>query len=131
VQLLLAQPVAPGWLVFPVATVAMLAVAGHWLALARSSMPESRKRIRSACGVVMLLAIPILAYAFGVADAADHRRFVLAWMLACGLLLIVVLLAIADVVNNVRIARRERAMLRDEMRAAREQLAQADKTPRA
>ena len=73
----------------PVAAVALLVTAGHWIALARAEMPAGRKRLRTANGLVMMMAIPVLAYGFGAVDTADHRRFVLTWLAASGLIIIV------------------------------------------
>ena len=41
-------PLAPAWLVLPMAAVVMLLLAGHCQAIQRVPMPDSRKRIRTA-----------------------------------------------------------------------------------
>jgi hypothetical protein len=108
------QALAPAWLVFPLSAIVLLAVAAHVLVLWRSEMPESRRRIRMASALVMMLALPVLALALGGLDPAkDQRTFVLAWMLATGLILIVVVLAGADILNTLRLYRRELKELRE------------------
>jgi hypothetical protein len=115
----LAQSIAPKWFVLPLAFIALLVVAVHWMALGKAQMPVVRKRLRTANGLVMMLAIPVLAYSFGVVDVEDKRRFVLAWMTSAGLLIIVLLLAIIDLMQTFAVARQERMVLRDEFLVAR------------
>lgn len=115
---------APAWLVLPMAVVALVAVGGHMRAVARSTMPASRKRIRTANGWLMLLLIPLLAYGFGLATPADKGVFVLVWLAAIALLWMVVMLAAIDILNSWRLGRRERESLRAEILAARAMLKQ-------
>jgi hypothetical protein len=115
----LAQAIAPAWFVLPLSALALLVVAGHWVALGRADMPMTRKRLRSANGLVMLFSIPVLAYSFGIADTAQPRRFVLAWMLSAGLLVIVLALAGLDLLYTLRLALAERRSFRAEFRDAR------------
>ncbi|MEM9066308.1 MAG: hypothetical protein AAGB51_12550 [Planctomycetota bacterium] len=117
-----ADPLAPSWLVLPLALVAMVLIAGHLLAVRGADMPESRRRIRSAADVVMLVLSPILAYAFGIATPADTRTFTLVWAACVGLLFAVILLAFLDSANNVRLHRRELRQLGREARATREEI---------
>lgn len=123
--------IAPAWLVVPMAAVTAVVIAGHMLAMraARDRIPPSRMRIRMASGVIMLILVPVLAYGFGVADATDPRGFVLAWLAAMGLLAMVVLLALIDMGNNMRLAReagrelaREAARLKAELHAELEKM---------
>ncbi len=109
-----AQSIAPAWFVLPMAVVALLVTAGHWISLARAEMPAARKRLRTANGLVMMLAIPVLAYGFGVVDTTDHRRFVLTWMAASGLIIIVVALAALDLCATFVLAHKARRDLRAE-----------------
>jgi protein-S-isoprenylcysteine O-methyltransferase Ste14 len=99
---------APWWAVLPLALLTLLVLAGHVLSLARIEMPASRRRIRTANGLVMMLTVPLGAYAVGIADPRqDQRSFVLAWMMVAGLLLVVLLVAGLDIVNTWRLHRRE------------------------
>lgn len=119
--LLLAQssgPVAPAWVIIPVACVAMLVVAAHVIALGKAEMPASRRRIRSASGALMLLTIPILAYASSMVSPSQTRLFILSWALGVGLLTLVVALALLDMLNTLRLHRAEKAALRRSLREA-------------
>lgn len=97
------DPIAPLWLVGPLAVLAMLAIAAHVLLLWQAEIPPSRRRIRLFNGVVMLFGTPIAAYAFGVVTPAQQAMFQFAWLLTAGLLLIVLLLAILDALNSIRL----------------------------
>ena len=115
----LGASIAPWWAVLPVALLTLIVTAGHWIALARADMPASRKRLRTANGLVMMLATPVLAYGFGVVDTADQRRFVLTWMLATGLITIVLVLALLDLCATFAIARQAHRQLLTEFALAK------------
>jgi len=117
-----ATPIAPTWLVLPMALVTMVLIAGHLQAVRIADMPESRRRIRSAADVVMLVLSALLAYAFGIATPAHPRLFTLAWSACIGLLVVVLLLAFMDSANNLRLHRREMRALRDQSRVSRRKL---------
>lgn len=106
--MMLAESLMPGWFVLPVATVLMLLLTAHALALAGSAMDPRRRRIRLANNVLMMVATPLIAYGFGIVDPQDGRRFVLVWTVAPLLLLMVIALAVADMVNTMALTRRER-----------------------
>lgn len=108
----LAASLAPAWAVIPMAIVTLLAVAAHVRALAEEGVPASRRRIRSANALVMLLAIPIGAYAIGIAQPqTDQRRFVFAWTLLAALLLVITGLALLDMLNTYRLYRKSKREL--------------------
>lgn len=98
---------APGWIVLPAAALLMFAVAGHTMAISQSRHPASRKRIRQANGGIMLVTIPLLATGLSLLDPVRHaREWALVWMASVALLGFVILLALLDVANTVRLARR-------------------------
>lgn len=109
-------PLVSAWLAMPVAGVVLALLALHMRSLAGAPMPESRRRIRTANGWIMLLATPVTAYAFGVASPENPRVFILAWLAVAGLLAIVLLLAGIDIVNTGRITMVARRELRRELR---------------
>ncbi len=117
------SPIAPAWAVLPLAFIATLVTAAHLISLhtadARRDMPASRRRIRSANGVATLIAIPVLASAFGVVTQDEPRGFTLVWSAGAGLLGIVILLAAVDLVNTARLSARTRAMRLRDIRARR------------
>lgn len=98
---------APGWIVLPMAALLMFAVAGHTIAISHSRQPASRKRIRQANGGLILVTIPLLATGLSLLDPARHaREWALVWMASVALLGFVIILALLDVANTVRLARR-------------------------
>ncbi len=119
--LLSTDPIAPAWLVLPVAILAMLVVAGHVLLLYRAEMPPARKRIRTVNSLLMMFTIPLTAAAFSlVPPAQPHTRlFVMLWMLVAGLIVLVLFLAMVDIVITFFAHRAERAELRRQIIAAR------------
>jgi hypothetical protein len=128
--LLSPDPIAPSWLVLPIALLAMLVVAGHVLLLSRADMPPGRRRIRTVNGLLMMFTIPLTAAAFSlVPPAQPHTRlFVMLWMLVAGLIVIVLSLAIVDVVHTFVIHRAERAELRRRLAEARAVIAASRRT---
>lgn len=96
-------PILPIWLVAPVAGALMLAVGGHMMATRRAAMPESRRRIRIANAWLMVLTLPLTAYAFGVLQDNDPRRFVLVWTGVAGLIGLVIAVAVVDMLNTIRL----------------------------
>ena len=113
------SPVAPSWLVLPLAMIALLVVASHLLVLrehAIGKMPESRRQIRMLTGWVMMVAIPLTAYGFGIARPSDTETFSAVWLGIIGILGAIIMMACIDALNNMRIAQAQRKELRDELR---------------
>lgn len=105
--------VLPPVVVLPLACVAVLVIAAHLTAMTGDrEMPLSRRRIRTASGVVMLITSVVLAYAFAYAPVSDPRRFTVAWSVAVMLLATVLGLGGLDAINNVRLARRRARRVR-------------------
>lgn len=103
------------WVVFPPAIALMLVVCFLQAHIIRSKGPASRRKIRTANGWVMLLAIPTLAAGFClVSPSLTPRAFLLTWAAAVGLLCIAVLLAVLDMLNTWRLTAGSR---RDTVRA--------------
>lgn len=114
-----AGPLAPAWVVLPLAAVALLATAAHIIALReapRGALPESRRRIRIATGWVIIIAIPLTAYAFGIATPARAGNYLLVWMAVVALLGAIVMLAVLDALNTLRLHRIAARRLRREFR---------------
>ena len=118
------QGVLPPIVVLPLAVLTVLLIAAHLAALqADQSVPLSRRRIRTANGVVMLVTTLTLAYAFAYASATDPARFTLAWGASIMLLTIVLALSSIDVLNNLRLTRLQRRRVRRAASALHTQLA--------
>lgn len=108
----LAETLMPPWFVLPVATVVLLILTAHLLAMNSAAIEPRRKRIRTVNNILMMLTTPLVAYGFGIVDVADGRRFVFVWTLAPALLLMIVLLALADMLNTLALHRRRRRDVR-------------------
>lgn len=112
-------PIAPTWFVLPLALVALVLQAGYLMAIREAKpeqMPPSRKRIRVATGWLSMFAIPLAAYGFGIASPSDPGTFTIVWMLVIGLIAAIVMLAVLDSVNTVRLHRRDGHKLHKELR---------------
>lgn len=109
------QGILPAFIVLPLAALGVLVIAAHLTAMrADRDVPLSRRRLRTASGVVMLVTSVVLAYAFSFVPPDDPRRFTVAWSAAIMLLVVVLTLAGLDAFNNVRLARIQRRRIRRE-----------------
>lgn len=113
--------IAPIWVVLPLAMIAMILQAGYLIALRElpsERMPASRRRIRMATGWLSMFAIPLAAYGFGIATPADPATFAIVWTLVIGLIAAILMLAVLDAVNTMRLHRRANRELRGDFRSA-------------
>lgn len=111
------------WVSAPLAMITLVTVAAHLLAMRGAHMPESRRRIRTANGWLILITTPLLAIAFSVISPQNTRQFALIWAVAIVLVGFVILMAFIDIANNLRIARLQRRRLSRSMGAGlRQQL---------
>jgi hypothetical protein len=100
---LASESLAHAGVVFPVAALVMLLIAGHVHGLA-NTLPPLRRRLRSASGLVSLTMVPLAAYALAWCDPLiDQREFVLAWMMVVGLTIILLTLAVIDIAVTCRL----------------------------
>lgn len=113
-----ATPLAPTWLVLPLAAVTLLLLAGYISSLQSGGVPPKRRRIRTANTLLMMLATPLIAYAFGIVAPANARMFLLTWLAITGLLAIMILLAGLDALYSMRLHREQRRTVRQAMRAS-------------
>lgn len=105
------------WVSGPMAMVTLVVVAAHLIAMRTADMPESRRRIRTANGWLMMVAVPVLVVAFSVVHTGSPRPFALVWGVAIMLLALVLAMAFLDMANNLRLARIQQRQLRREMGA--------------
>lgn len=118
--------VLPPIVVLPVAAFAVLVVTAQLVTMhAAEDVPLSRRRIRTASGVMMLVTSLVLAYAFAFVRPEDPARFTAAWAAAVMLLTAVLFLGGLDALNNVRLARLQRRRFRRGASRLHEQLAEA------
>lgn len=107
-------PLLPWWLTMPLGAVVLLIFARYLASLGAVEMEPKRKRIRAANTVLMMLATPLIAYGFGVATPARGRAYIFVWVLICSLMFMIIMLAILDMLNTLRVRRVEvREMRRD------------------
>lgn len=117
--------VLPPAVVLPVSAFAIIVIAAHLVVLhGAARVPLSRVRIRTANGVVMIITVMSLAYAFGMAPVGDIRAFTLAWATAVMLVTLVLALGALDVANNLRLVRTKRQRIRRDAADLHVQLAQ-------
>ncbi len=124
-------PILPAWLVVPTSLLLLMAVAVHMHAMRDAPMPESRRRIRTANGWLMLLTVPLATYAFCMLRTDNPRLFVLVWAAVVGLVGLVVMVAMVDMLNNVRLASLARKRLREHVRLMQQILAARAASPHA
>ena len=117
--------VLPPSVVVPMAVLTALVIVAHMIVLrCAPDMPLSRKRIRNASAVLMLITTVVLAHAFGFARFDDPRRFTLSWLAAVVLLVMVLVLAGLDALNNIRLARLQKRRIRNTAREIHHALVQ-------
>ena len=112
-------PIAPLWLVLPLAGIALIIQAGYLIALKelpREMMPASRKRIRTASSWMSMFAIPLSAYGFGFASTDDPGLFAIVWMVVIALIAGILMLAGLDAINTIRLHRKSKQGLHTEFR---------------
>lgn len=110
------RPIAPAWLAMTLGMLTLVVVAGHLIALRTAEMPESRRRIRTVSGVVILMATPLVTYAFGIVTPSEAKAFTLSWSAVMGLLGLILILAALDILNNGRIYREQHRAMRARVR---------------
>ena len=115
------DPIAPIWLVLPLALIALIVQAGYLIALKelpKGFMPPSRKRIRTASSWMSMFAIPLSAYGFGFATTDDPGVFAMVWVVVIGLISGILMLAGLDAINTMRLHRKAKHELTQEFRDA-------------
>lgn len=110
-----AGPALPLWAVAPPCLLLMLVLAGYVMALKEADVPESRRRIRTAGCIVMMMTQPMIVYLFAIVTPSSPRKFMLTWAMLIGLLGMLVFLALVDVINNFRLHTKMKNQLRIDM----------------
>lgn len=104
-QMLAAVHVAPVYTV-PAAVLLAAAVVWYWLRLGQTSVPASRRRIRRASLSLIFVTIPVIVSALSVVDPKQRASaYVVLWSAAVLCLLLIVVTAIFDALNNIRLHR--------------------------
>ncbi len=89
--------------------VVMLALYAMWVQSA--PIEASRKRLRVATSMVMIVLLGALSYALTSVTPASPRVFVLAWAAVVLLVGLVLVLAVMDGFNTLRLYNNERALV--------------------
>jgi hypothetical protein len=110
-------PVVPWWLAMPVAAALLVVLARYLIVIAGADMEARRKRIRLANTFLMMLVTPLVAYGFGVVTPSRPRAYFFTWTLIVSLLLMIILLALLDMANSVRLHRTQVRELRRNLSA--------------
>ena len=94
-------------LTIPAAVAVAVSIVWYGQALADAEVPESRRRIRRACGALMFIELGLLVAALSFADASIAPMFyVVTWLLVLFTLVLLVVVAGVDVVNTLHLERR-------------------------
>lgn len=92
------------WICVPLGAAAGLGLGVLWWTFGAPEVPTSRRRIRRASTLVALLLVPILVAGLCFIDPATApRHYAEVWTLAIALVFVLVLLAVVDALNSVRI----------------------------
>jgi len=106
----------PLWASAPPAVALAAVLTWYWIRLGRSDVPLSRRRIRRVSLAVIFVSLPVFVTALSVIDWQVRRSaYVILWSVALLCLLLIMITAIVDAMNNVRLHRRRQ---QDELLAA-------------
>lgn len=114
----------PWALTVPIAIVFGIAILWYWIALDKPDVPASRRRIRRASMIVLLVSLPVFVRVLSfISHQSNPSQFVIIWSMLLLLVLLLVITAIADVVNTMKIHREQQ--LQEMAKAAADMLARA------
>lgn len=101
---LLLETDLPPQVAIPVAATFVAACLWYWRRLERAEIPESRRRIRRFSILLILMLLPGLVWC---SSMLDHRRdpeaYVVGWLACLMLLGLIVLSAVVDVLDTMRL----------------------------
>lgn len=114
----------PWALTIPIAAVLAFAILWYWIALDDQNVPGSRRRIRRASMVVMLVSLPVFVRALSFTNhQTNYSQYIIIWTMSLFLLLLLVITAIVDAVNTMKIYREHQ--LKEMARAAADMLSKS------
>jgi peptidoglycan/LPS O-acetylase OafA/YrhL len=83
-------------------------IAWYWMRLGRDSVPSSRRRIRRISLVLMLMLLSMLVGGLSIVDRqVEPNRYIIVWILALVVILMIVATAGLDAVNTMRLIQRQ------------------------
>ena len=81
----------------------------YWKRLAELDFPDSRRRIRRSSLLVMLVTLPFFVQGMSFVDPARRSdQYILTWLLVMFCTGLVLMTALPDLLNTMRLARRAR-----------------------
>ncbi len=87
----------------PLAIFLMVILAWYWRRLGRDTTAPRRRNIRRLATVLMLITVPVLVLGLSIFDPAlNQSGYITAWSAALGLILLLILCAGIDAMNNLR-----------------------------
>ncbi|MHC4218256.1 MAG: hypothetical protein ACYSU7_07330 [Planctomycetota bacterium] len=96
-------------LTIPVAVAAAVLILWYWAHLGHDDVPVSRRRIRRASLVVILIGLPIVVRALSFIDHQTQQgQYVVTWLLVLFCIGLVLIAAAIDLCDIVRLSHRER-----------------------
>lgn len=102
-------PHLPAWLAVPLGMLVGFVLAWLWWRVGRAGVARSRRFIRRTSLLLALMLVPMLVVGTSFVDSASQpRRYVEVWVVAMAILALIVLTAIADAINSVRLLSAER-----------------------
>ncbi len=87
----------------PIALICAVWIVWYWRRLGRPDVPESRRRIRRASMLVMIVTLPIMVRGVSFVDETSPIDFVVAWGMIILLILLLLVVAAIDLWNNLRL----------------------------
>jgi len=96
----------PPWVSVPLAVVLVAWILWYWSRMGSAVVPESRRRIRRASVLVMLVGVPFFVQAISFLDPQTQpATWVTTWMLVMFCIVLIVVTAALDVLNTMRLLR--------------------------
>ncbi|TVQ52063.1 MAG: hypothetical protein EA377_11095 [Phycisphaerales bacterium] len=119
----LAAVLVPPAITVPITIVIALALMWYWMRLGRPEVPNTRRTIRRFTILIALITLPIVLNALSIINPqTSPRQFMIAWTVVVLLMIVLMLIAIVDMMNNFRIHHRQ---LEGDLRNAAEDFAEA------
>lgn len=104
--MILAIHLHPG-LTLPVAGVLFAWMTWYWLRLGGECVPASRRKIRRISLVLMLAALPMFVRVLSFEGRMSPREYVVTWSMALLLMVLIIVVAGLDAMNNMRLLQRQ------------------------
>lgn len=115
-------------LTVPPALLAVAALVWYWRRLGHPAVPSSRRSIRRMVTTLMVLTLPLLVLGLSVHDPeVNDRGYILTWTAIMGMVLLIMLGAMLDVINNLRLYQQQ---LKDEIAVNLRRITEAEQRQR-